>query len=234
MTSQEYKTLKASLEKGSSATEAAKSLTEPTKKIFSEGADTEDSLWKVWHDVIDVAAETSHANQQPLVEILLAVQQQNIGKDEASSERTIWGSKVKIWKDMPLLGAAAREAFNRAPGTGDKNELPAEQWSNLNAFLARLTSHSPSIPAFDFSLYAIWQLRSAFEDESGGSEADVDAAKLWFVYAKGLIEKLSKEGKSFDGNNNKIARGGDKYRDREWKGFNLERLEIWQNALKDQ
>lgn len=116
MASQEFKALKASLETGSKPAEAAHSLTEPTRKVFSEGAsegDIEDSLWRAWHGVIDAAAGTPHKDQQPLVDILLAVQQQNIGKDEAASECTVWGNKVKIWKEMPLFGAATRQAWNR-------------------------------------------------------------------------------------------------------------------------
>lgn len=116
MSSEEFKALKASLRTGSQPAEAALSLTEPTRKVFSEGGsedDIEESLWKAWYSVIDVAASTPHRDQQPLVDTLLAVQQRNIGKDEAASESTVWGNKVKIWKDMPLFGAATRQAWNR-------------------------------------------------------------------------------------------------------------------------
>lgn len=116
MASEEFNALKASLEAKSNPTEVAHTLTEPTRKVFSEGAsegDIEDSLWRAWHGVIEIAAGTPHEEQQPLVEILLAVQHQNIGKDEAASECMIWGNKVKIWKEMPLFGAATRQAWNR-------------------------------------------------------------------------------------------------------------------------
>lgn len=75
-------------------------------------------------------------------------------------------------------------------------------------------------------------MRSAFEGITDVSPVDVDAAELWFVYAKDIIEKLSKEERGFDGNNSKIARGGDKYREKEWNGFNPQRLDVWQAALK--
>ena len=58
---------------------------------------------------------------------------------------------------------------------------------------------------------------------------DLDAAKAWFSYANETLERLSKEEKTFDG---KIARPGDKYKEREWRGFNAERLEIWKTGLQ--
>lgn len=116
-----------------------------------------------------------------------------------------------------------------APGSGSKNDFSPGQWCNLNAFLARLTALSQSIPAFDFSLYAIWTLRSALEGTEKAPSVDEDAAKVWLTYAKDIIERLSQEEKTFDG---KMAKGGDKYKDRDWRGFNAQRLEIWQAALQ--
>lgn len=91
--------------------------------------------------------------------------------------------------------------------------------------MARLTalSLSLSIPVFDFSLYAIWTLRSAYEQNETDATA-VEAAKMWFLYAKEAMEKLSHDGKSFEG---PIAKAGEKYADRDWKGFSEERLVVW-------
>jgi hypothetical protein len=116
-----------------------------------------------------------------------------------------------------------------APGTGSKDDLSTTQWCNINGFLARLTSFSSSIPLFDFSLYAIWTLRSAFESTNDVPAAEKDAAKVWFLYAEDTIDRLSREEKTFDG---KIAKAGDKFKDRDWRGFNAQRMEIWQAALK--
>jgi hypothetical protein len=99
----------------------------------------------------------------------------------------------------------------------------------LNAFVARLTSLSSSIRAFDFSLYAIWTLRTALEGTSIAQPADVDAAKVWFLYAKDTLETMSGEEKTFEG---KIARPGDKYKEKGWRGFNAERLRIWQTVSR--
>lgn len=94
--------------------------------------------------------------------------------------------------------------------------------------MARLTALSPSIPAFDFSLYAIWTMRSAFEDNETDDDV-IDAARMWFKYSGETIERLSHEGKVFEG---PVARGGDKYRDKKWIGFSDERLAVWQTALQ--
>lgn len=118
-----------------------------------------------------------------------------------------------------------RSAWNRAPNSGSKDDFSVSEWTNLNGFVARLTalSLSLSIPAFDFSLYAIWTMRSAYEKNEADAAA-VEAAKIWFVYAKEAMEKLSRNGKSFEG---PIAKAGEKYADRDWKGFSEERLAVW-------
>lgn len=118
---------------------------------------------------------------------------------------------------------------NIAPGTGSNNDFSPAQWTNLNAFIARLTCLSSSTKAFDFSLYAIWAFRAALEETGEAEPAEVNASKAWFVYAKETLEKLSQEKREFEG---KIARPGDKYKDKNWRGFNAERFEIWQTGLQ--
>jgi hypothetical protein len=112
------------------------------------------------------------------------------------------------------------------PGTGNSKAFSPSQWQNINAFFARLTSISSSIPAFNFSLYAIWTLRAAFEEKEF-TQANIDAGKMWLLYAGEMIEKLSREEKVFDG---RMAREGPKYEGKNWRGFNVERLEIWKRS----
>jgi len=230
--SPEQESLTASLASKRESRSAASNFTEPTKEAFAAGASEsaiEETLSRAWYSLIDVAADTCYQSQGPLVDIVLAVQLENLAEQEGASECTVWGNKVKVWKDLPLFGPSMREAWNRAPGNGCKNDFSAEQWCNLNAFAARLTAVSQSIPVLDFSLYAIWTLRSAFEGTDEPSSADVDAAKVWFLYARDTIKRLGREEKIFDG---KKAKGGDKYKDKEWRGFNPQRLEVWEAALR--
>ncbi|KFY04839.1 hypothetical protein O988_00488 [Pseudogymnoascus sp. VKM F-3808] len=228
MTSQRH-ALTAAISSKTDPSSAARALIAPAEEKFSTGSpesDIEGGLRPVWGSIIDVAADTEHQSQDPLVDVVRAVQQQ---KFDGASEVTIWDEKVKVWSDLPLFGASVRDAFNRAPGTGSADDFSASQWRNINAFLARLTSLSPSVPAFDFSMFGLWTLRSAFEATNEPSTAEADAAKVWLEYAGDVLTKLSKEEKSFPA---KIGAGGGTFADKEWKGFNPERLQVWQAALR--
>ncbi|TVY92557.1 hypothetical protein LAWI1_G001620 [Lachnellula willkommii] len=191
MPSPEQESLTASLASKQEPRSAASNFTEPARKTFAAGA-SESAIVRVlsrgWNSLIDIAAATHHQSQGPLIDIVQAVQQENIAEQEDTSECTIWGDKFKVWKDMPLFGPSMRETWNM-----------------------------------------VWTLRSAFEGTEGPSSTDVDAAKVWFLYAKDMIERLSREEKTFDG---KKAKGGEKYKDKEWRGFNPQRLEVWEAALR--
>ncbi|EPE33956.1 hypothetical protein GLAREA_06969 [Glarea lozoyensis ATCC 20868] len=232
MEAEEYGVLKNALAAKKDPGEVAIAFTKPTREAFvpgqTEQPQLEEHFSRSWKSVIEIAIDTPHEKQEPLVDILRAIQQQNVADSEEASEIEIWGDKVKVWKDMPLFGAQAREIWNRAPGTNSNNDLSASQWQNINAFLARLTALSSSIPAFDFSLYAIWTLRSAFENEES-KEVDRRAGEMWFLYAGEVIERLSREGKVFDG---KIAREGGEFEGKGWRGFNRERLEVWKEGVR--
>jgi hypothetical protein len=107
----------------------------------------------------------------------------------------------------------------------------------LNAFTATLvaTIHSRSIsfPSDnDFSLYAIWTIRMALEDNDGQQKTDkteLEAAAAWFAYAAPTLWNLSQEGKEFQG---KIAKQGQAMQGKEWRGFSKERWEHWEERLK--
>lgn len=77
-------------------------------------------------------------------------------------------------------------------------------------------------------MFGLWTLRSAFEANEP-SPADVDAGKVWFKYAEDVLTKLSSDEKSFQA---KVGAGGGSYADKEWTGFNPQRLEVWQAALR--
>ena len=116
MPSPEQESLTASLASKTEPRSAASNFTEPARKTFAAGASEsaiESSLSRGWNSIIDVAADTQHESQGPLVDIVQAVQQQNLAEQEDASECTIWGEKLKVWKDMPLFGPSMREAWNR-------------------------------------------------------------------------------------------------------------------------
>ncbi|KFY23019.1 hypothetical protein V493_06157 [Pseudogymnoascus sp. VKM F-4281 (FW-2241)] len=206
MISQKRRSLTSSIASQSDLSLAARALLAPTEEKLSTG-NFEGGLWHVWGSIVDVAADTEHQSQEPLVAMV-----------------TVWDEKVKLWSDLPVFGPTIREAWN----LGFNTDYSASQWHNLNAFIARLTSLSPSTPEFDFSLFGLWTLKSAFEGTNEGSPADADAAKLWFMYAEDVLTNMSNEGKSFP---NKLGAGGTNFADKDWTGFNTERIEVWKSAL---
>jgi hypothetical protein len=114
---EEYGVLKNALASKTPPVETAIAFTKPTREAFvpgrTEQPQLEEHFSRSWNGVIDVAIDTPHKNQEALVDILRAVQQQNVADSEEASEIEIWGDKVKVWKDMPLFGSQAREIWNR-------------------------------------------------------------------------------------------------------------------------
>ena len=73
-----------------------------------------------------------------------------------------------------------------APNSGSKDDFSVSEWTNLNGFVARLTalSLSLSIPAFDFSLYAIWTMRSAYEKNEADAGEESAGIATWSIIAE--------------------------------------------------
>jgi hypothetical protein len=96
--------------------------------------------------------------------------------------------------------------------------------------MARLTGLATE---FDMSLYALWMLRDAFEEEearNGLSRTAVRIAALWIRYAGELLRKLAAAEQQMYPERLGASLG--KYREREWTGFNEERWEVWREGLK--
>lgn len=102
---------------------------------------------------------------------------------------------------------------------------------NLNAFAARLTAAH----VFDLSLYGIWTLREALEEqEPDGAFAQtsskaIASASMWFLYAGKTMRELSRKGEAFEG---RVAIPGKTVADKDWKGFNEERWALWAERFK--
>ncbi|KAF3167661.1 hypothetical protein TWF751_008044 [Orbilia oligospora] len=146
------------------------------------------------------------------------------------------------WSQLPDLNIYIRDWYNFSPPFSQSSTpLPGlvfskDEWINLNAFLATLTrtSLSAEIPKSptDYSLYAIWSLRClevSPETLHTLDPADIQTAAVWIVTAKTEIYKLCKEGKEYEGN---LARGGEGFSEKRWKGFSLERWTVWEDAFK--
>ena len=120
-TSEEYSILQTALSSHESPTETAISFTQRTREAFITGHSSqpqlEDHFWRSWKSIIDLTIDTPHEHQSALIDIVRAIQSQNIADDEEGSEIEIWGEKVRVWRDMPMFGAQAREVWNRGMAT---------------------------------------------------------------------------------------------------------------------
>jgi hypothetical protein len=74
----------------------------------------------------------------------------------------------------------------------------------------------------------------ALEDIESSQKADevdktsLEAAAAWFAYAAPTLWALSEQGKEFQG---KIAKQGQAVKEKQWRGFNKERWQFWEEKL---
>jgi hypothetical protein len=134
----------------------------------------------------------------------------------------------------------------------DPKHITSEEalcYYNKTVFLARLTSSSSnSVPdpetapgPFDFSLYALWAFREAFEDdvEHGVPRLiAIRAASLWMIYCAERLwaNVLIKRKFIYKPTNHCNAQPGDRYyreKKRQWLGFNPERWNVWIQGLEE-
>ena len=107
--------------------------------------------------------------------------------------------------------------------------------TNKTAFLARLTALSAPGPAdpLDFSLYALWALRDAFEEEcpaNHNAEPAIRNAAVWIEYAGKTLWQQAVDGREFSG---RQAAPGKKFADKAWRGFTEERWNVWRGGFEE-
>lgn len=237
--SQEYKILSNYLSSHptTSSSSAAETFSSRTQNLISSTPNNldaiESSLGSAWNALILTAATQSPdttKNHDLLVELLLALRKQDANLQFEDQD---------LWHDLPFFGRHVRESMNFDEGKAEEDEGLKARWVGMNALLARLTAASLSSTgastakegkddALDFSLYAIWALRTACEDADRPSDVAVRAAAVWMLIAAGPLWKLCQQEKTFRG---KSARAGTKFRGKEWSGFSKERWMIWQEEL---
>lgn len=102
----------------------------------------------------------------------------------------------------------------------------------MNAFTATLVSslHSSAVDRPDYSLFAIWTIRTALEDQDQPDDVSIAAAAVWLVYGASAIYDFSQQSKSFDG---KVAAPGALFSGQNWTGFSSSRWDVWRQRLSD-
>lgn len=90
-----------------------RAFTGPTANTFHAGceeSDLESCLWRAWGALITAAAETPHEKQDGLIEVIKLVRKNDLVGGDLRTAR-VWG--FRLWKGLPVFGAAMREAWNR-------------------------------------------------------------------------------------------------------------------------
>ncbi|KAK6340279.1 hypothetical protein TWF730_002043 [Orbilia blumenaviensis] len=204
-------------------------------------------LETLWNALLLLASQTewSSLTHQKLVNLLQSIQSEPSTETDELPEYN--GTKFS-WSKLPDLSIYIRDWYNFSPpfSTSSSSQSPlnglnfgTDEWLNLNAFLATLTKSSlaektsdvESTPT-DYSLYAIWALRTLEVDPGTLDQvdlADVQTAAVWIVIARKELHILCKQERKYEGN---LARAGDAFRDREWKGFNMDRWAVWETAFE--
>jgi hypothetical protein len=179
-------------------------------------------LWEFWELFFDTARQIYYDNptQDRLVQLIIALR-------ELDCKTTFKGRSfqgMRIWADLPQFDWVAVEFIE----TLDRYTA---DYNNFSIFGARLTREGVS----DFSLWAIWELRLALEEEPDprarnykfyGSDLDlrVPLAAKWIAIAG---ESLYKSNKPFGG----PAKGGRLWKGKE--GFSIGRWLFWKRRFKE-
>lgn len=109
----EYNILTSSLQNCVAPHIAALWITAVAKRTFEEGNELEELLQNLCNAVITVATETPRDAQQPLVDILKAIQRDDLTGANKGHMCVIWRQEWRMWGEMPLFAATMREAWNR-------------------------------------------------------------------------------------------------------------------------
>lgn len=179
-------------------------------------------LWEFWELFFDTTRQIHYDDptQDRLVQLIIALR-------ELDCKTTFEGRNFqgkRIWADLPQFDWVAVEFI------GTLGRYTAD-YNNFSIFGAHLTREGVS----DFSLWAIWALRPALEEEpdprarnykSYGTDLDrhIPLAAKWVAVAG---ENLYKSNEAFGG----MAKGG-----RLWKGnggFSTGRWLFWKSRFKE-
>ena len=110
----------------------------------------------------------------------------------------------------------------------DWTTFQKNEWKYQSAFVAQLVS---AIEFLDWGLlFGFWTIRAALEQlppKDVPIETPVEAACYWFIYTADALWKYVLENKVI----RRATTQGPRYWDRDWKGFNKERWNVWVRDL---
>lgn len=138
-----------------------------------------------------------------------------------------------LYSSLTDFSLACREAYNDSPDP-DASDVEIDAWANLNFFYARITERG----LHDLSIYAIWCLRTALENEAQ-DDAEGTALQKYNVYVPAAASWIFGLGRALytkdtdltpsDRKQGNPGKGGEL-----WKGkaaFCKERWALWKERL---
>ncbi|KAK4450262.1 hypothetical protein QBC34DRAFT_297677 [Podospora aff. communis PSN243] len=206
--------------------------------VYTSESELENFVWNVFNAVFKVSEMTDEDNQSSLVKFMEKLRKTEVtvtDQDGQSLELTVEGGK--LWTDMPTFGWVARDLWNLDP----RATLEVDEYKRVfrhTLFLAQLTARSKNIhdvmDPFNFSMFGLWALRAAFEEDpmrhTGSSRhiTDIKLAAVWIRCAGRVLLKLSEHNVELPGN---VAAGGSMHANRGFKGFSMKRWDIWKHGF---
>lgn len=201
--------------------------------ILADESQASDIVWDSWNSLLSIAGQTPRDKQGRLVDFLQTLRQ-SCPKNGAGKKVIVEGDA--LWESLPTFGWVARELWNWDIHDPSATAKDYQDWNNKTAFLAHLTALSnPSEAgdAFNYSLYALWAMRSAFEEDSPRDESYVPAvrnAAIWILLAGKALRSVSSENVAVSDN---TGAPGSKFSDKAWKGFSEERWAVWKEGFRE-
>jgi hypothetical protein len=138
-----------------------------------------------------------------------------------------------LYSSLTDFSLACREAYNDAPDAS-ASALEIDAWANVNFFFAKVTEQELS----DLSIYAIWSLRTALEEEHE-DDAEGTAAQKLNVFVPAAASWIFGMGRALylkdvdltpsDRKQGNPARGGPLWKGK--AGFGKERWALWKERL---
>ncbi|KAF6824603.1 hypothetical protein CMUS01_10181 [Colletotrichum musicola] len=209
-----------------------------TVQRFSElakasASELEDFLWETYNGIFDVAGQTAPEKQTPLVDFVQRLRETTV---TGSDGQALHISDGVVWKDLPTFGWVARDLWNFDVLDASASKEEKTDQDNKAAFLAQLTARASVTSAqrddpLDYSMYGLWALREAFEEEHPAGADVVSAVRqayLWIRYAGDVLRKLSAQDHKLQ---ERTGIAGGKFTSRGWSGFNEERWTAWSEAF---
>ncbi|CAI4220076.1 unnamed protein product [Parascedosporium putredinis] len=184
--------------------------------ILADESQASDIVWDSWNSLLSIAGQTP--------------------RDKQGSWQKVIVEGDALWESLPTFGWVARELWNWDIHDPSATAKDYQDWNNKTAFLAHLTALSnPSEAgdAFNYSLYALWAMRSAFEEDSPRDESYVPAvrnAAIWILLAGKALRSVSSENVAVSDN---TGAPGSKFSDKAWKGFSEERWAVWKEGFRE-